>query len=84
MEEVKISTSRRGFLGRALAAPWVIRSGVLMPIWPLVAAPLIAGGEVLEKGVWYWVTYTNGLTYETNPMVIALGRSRGRSDEGQG
>lgn len=38
--------SRRLFLGGLLAAPAVVRSGVLMPIKPLVPEPQVAGMSI--------------------------------------
>lgn len=36
--------NRRNFLAAALAAPWVVRSGVLMPVRKIVVPQAIIGG----------------------------------------
>jgi len=40
--------NRRGFLGAMLAGPWVVRSGVLMPVRPLVPPGIVVAFSVEE------------------------------------
>lgn len=42
--------NRRNFLAAALAAPWVVRSGVLMPVRKIVVPQVIIGG-CLPRGI---------------------------------
>lgn len=66
---------RRGFLGSLMAGPWVVRSGVLMPVKPAIALP---SRELAKKGLFVLRYGQPGLLVEVvefeNPIVVSAGQ----------
>lgn len=70
--------NRRGFLQSALAAPAIVRSGVLMPIVPIVAAaPLLPWQRDIER--WLSIGADGGLLvppeFSQRIEILADGRT---------
>ena len=73
--KVAPALNRRNFLTSALAAPWVVRSGVLMPVRRIVAPALITSLNLATSDpsslCWEW--RLNGVLIGEGPIAPALG-----------